>query len=242
MDNQLHGEPSQLGELFGALAKAQQEIDPAKKRASNPHFKSKYADLATVFDAILPALNNHNMSLLQLVGKTEDGCVTLTTILGHQNGAYILSTASCPFGRGGGPQGAGSGLTYLRRYAAQALVGLGAEDDDGNDAQKVKAVAKPKAKPKPKATPKPKAPGAHDPSFNNKTFAQTLSNIGDGWSYDQVAWMCEQKTKLRPSKMEQAERNGLVRHLTEMTPEKSEEWRLLHDEYLQVKKEETNAT
>ena len=244
MDNQLHGEPSQLGELFGALAKAQQEIDPAKKRASNPHFKSKYADLPTVLDAILPSLNNHNMSLLQLVGETQDGCVTLTTILGHKNGAYILSMASCPLGRGGGPQGAGSGLTYLRRYAAQALVGLGAEDDDGNDAQKVKAIAKPKpkAKAKAKATPKPKAPGAHDPSFNNKVFAHKISNIGDGFTYEQVAFICNQKGKVRPSGMSQAERNGLIRFLSDMGPIKRENWRLLHDEYLQVKKEETNAS
>ena len=240
MDNKLHGEPTQLGELFGALAKAQQDIDPAKKRSSNPHFRSKYADLTTVLDAILPALNNHNMSLLQLVGETQDGFVTLTTILGHKNGAYISSMASCPLGRGGGPQGAGSGLTYLRRYAAQALVGLGAEDDDGNEAQKVKA--KPAAKSKPKPKPKLKAQGDHDPSFNNNTFAQTLSNIGDGFTYEQVAFICNQKGKVRPSGMKQAERNGLVRFLSDMGPLKREEWRLLHDEYQQVKKEETNAS
>jgi len=233
MTNQLHGEPAQLGELFGALARAQQEIDPAKKRSSNPHFKSKYADLTTVLDAILPALNENNLSLMQLVGETQDGYVTLTTILGHKNGAYVLALASCPLGRGGGPQGAGSGLTYLRRYAAQAIVGLGAEDDDGNTAQGKKAKTKPKAI-------------AREPTrsktFNNRTFAATLSNIGDGWTYEQVAWMCEQKTKPRPSKMNQGQRNGLVRHLTEMAPEKVEEWKLLHDEHLQIKKEETNVT
>jgi hypothetical protein len=215
------------------LAKAQQEIDPAKKRSSNPHFKSKYADLTTVLDAILPALNENNLSLMQLVGETQDGSVTLTTILGHKNGAYVLALASCPLGRGGGPQGAGSGLTYLRRYAAQAIVGLGAEDDDGNTAQGRKAKTKPKHNPRELT---------RSETFNNRTFAATLSNIGDGWTYEQVAWMCEQKDKPRPSKMEQAERNGLVRHLTEMAPEKVEEWKLLHHEHLQIKKEETNAS
>jgi len=243
MTNQLHGEPAQLGELFGALAKAQQEIDPAKKRSNNPHFKHKYADLTTVLDAILPALNGNDLSLMQLVGETQDGYVTLTTILGHKNGAYVLALASCPLGRGGGPQGAGSGLSYLKRYAVSALVGLGTTDDDGNTAQGKKAKAKPKAKPKPKLPPPPIArEPTRSKTFNNRTFAATLSNIGDGWTYDQVAWMCEQKTKPRPSKMNQGQRNGLVRHLTEMAPEKVEEWKLLHHEYLQIKKEETNVT
>ena len=59
----IHGNPAQLGEMFAALSKAQSEIDPAKKRALNPHFKSRYADLSSCLDAVLPALNKHGLSL-----------------------------------------------------------------------------------------------------------------------------------------------------------------------------------
>lgn len=120
--------------LFTALAKAQGEMGAAKKSAANPHFKSKFADLATVLDAILPALNKHGLALVQMPGKA-DGNVTLTTMITHSSGGWLMSKAATDMGRGSGPQAVGSAITYLRRYCAQAALALPAEDDDGERAE-----------------------------------------------------------------------------------------------------------
>lgn len=203
----------ELAPLFAALAKAQAEIDPAIKRARNPHFKSRYADLTSVLDAILPSLNKYELALLQLVGETNDGAVTLTTVLTHASGAMISAFASCPLGRGGGPQGAGSGLSYLRRYAAQALIGLPTIDDDGNAAQKPKATPKPKAPQAPKAQPI----SEKHPSFEQSRveFMKSLKNIN--WKYPVVVHLCESLKKPRPSMMDQATRNNLLTYLSNRT-------------------------
>jgi len=121
--------------LIGALVKAQAQMLPAKKGANNPHFKSKYADLATVLECIEPALNANGVHLSQHPGNTENGNPELTTILAHESGGRLTSTASCELGRGGGPQGYGSAITYLRRFTAKSIMGLPEEDDDGNAAQ-----------------------------------------------------------------------------------------------------------
>jgi hypothetical protein len=121
--------------LIGALVQAQAQMGKAKKGAANPHFKSKYADLATVLECIEPALNAHGVYLTQHPGNTENGNPELTTILAHEAGGMMTSTASCEMGRGGGPQGYGSAITYLRRFTAKSIMGLPEEDDDGHAAQ-----------------------------------------------------------------------------------------------------------
>ena len=68
----------------------------------------------------------------------------------------------------------------------------------------------------------------------------TLKEIG--WSYEEVTFICEKLDKDRPSQMEQTQRNSLVKWLSELSPERAEEWKLLHDEHQQIKKEETNAS
>ena len=239
-----------LAPLFAALAKAQAEIDPAIKRARNPHFKSRYADLTSVLDAILPSLNKYELALLQLVGETNDGAVTLTTVLTHSSGAMISAFASCPLGRGGGPQGAGSGLSYLRRYAAQALIGLPTIDDDGNYAQKPKAQAKTPSAPK-VAKLKAKTAELNDeakarkdfraarskikelndtaisekhPSFepNRIEFMKSLKNIN--WKYPVVVHLCESLKKPRPSMMDQETRNNLLTYLSKRTEKERIGW------------------
>jgi len=255
MTTAIHGNPAQLGEFFAALSKAQQQIDPAKKRSTNPHFKSKYADLNTVLDAILPGLNENNLSLMQLVGETQDGCVSLTTILGHKSGAYVLALASCPLGRGGGPQGAGSGLTYLRRYAAQAIVGLGAEDDDGNDAQgkaRAKAekeataelrrlqhladIAESKAIEAEERAEQLNAP--HDPSWeaSRKGFMAAISEMG--LSYAEVKFICasQKPARCKPSQMKKDQLKSLQAWLGRLSTEKKDKWIGQHGDALEEKK------
>ena len=121
--------------LVAALAKAQAAMPAATKSADNPHFKSKYADLGSVLECILPALNKEGCALMQFPGwDHERGLVTMTTVVsGH--GGTIISTAASPLGRGTGPQAVGSAITYLRRYTAQSIMSLPAADDDANAAQ-----------------------------------------------------------------------------------------------------------
>jgi hypothetical protein len=143
MDNVKMG--GDVAALFGALAKAQGEMVAAKKSAKNPHFKSTFADLASVLEAIMPALNANGIALVQLPGF-EDGTVTMTTTLCHSGGGWLSSQAGSPLGRGSGPQAVGSAISYLRRYCAQSACALPAVDDDGNAAQN-SYKAKPKSAP-----------------------------------------------------------------------------------------------
>lgn len=119
-------------ELFAALAAAQGEIENASKNAANPHFRSKYADLAEVLNTVRPVFAKHGLSLIQSPGY--DGSVAhVTTVLAHKSGGYLTSTASCVPAKADA-QGIGSATTYLRRYSAAAVAGIAQEDDDGNSA------------------------------------------------------------------------------------------------------------
>ena len=113
-----------------ALLKAQEQITFASKDAANPHYKSKYADLPAVIDAVKPALNSQGIVFLQSCSPSEDGKLHLTTRLLHSSGEWIEDTAVCPLPKQD-PQGYGSAVTYLRRYSLAALAGLYQADDDG---------------------------------------------------------------------------------------------------------------
>jgi hypothetical protein len=124
-----------IAELAAALAKAQGQIKSAAKDKTNPHFKSKYADLASVWDAIREPLSTNGLSVTQLYSNTQDSVIVVTMLL-HASGQWIKSRGSMPVAQKTA-QGFGSSLTYLRRYSLSALVGVAAdEDDDGNAASR----------------------------------------------------------------------------------------------------------
>jgi len=129
--------------LATALCKAQSQIEGAKKDSTNPHFKNKYADLGSVWDACRKALADNGLSVVQFGTLTADGNAGLTTRLLHESGDYIDGTIPLLNGKGD-MQGLGSALTYARRYGLAAMVGVSPEDDDGNAAT---AKAEPKAVP-----------------------------------------------------------------------------------------------
>ena len=116
--------------LFAAMALAQGEIENATKSAVNPHFKSRYADLAEVLNTIRPAFSKHGLSIFQSV-TAELQVVSVMTTIAHKEGGYITSSLSCPIPTSK-IQDLGSMVTYLRRYSATALCGISQEDDDGN--------------------------------------------------------------------------------------------------------------
>lgn len=121
-----------LNELALALAKAQGAMKPALKDADNPYFKSKYADIASVWEACREALSDNNLSIVQLP-EPADNAILLTTILLHSSGQYLSSQLRFPITKSD-PQSYGSALTYARRYALAAAVGVYQDDDDANSA------------------------------------------------------------------------------------------------------------
>lgn len=121
-----------INELAGALAKAQGQMEGAKKDMANPFFKSKYADLASVWEAARKPLSDNGLAVIQ---TTNGDCevVTVITTLFHSSGQWIRGTLKMRPSKLD-PQGIGSCLTYARRYALAAMVGIAPEDDDGNAA------------------------------------------------------------------------------------------------------------
>ena len=123
----------QLNELAPALAKAQGQMTGAAKSAANPFFKSKYADLASVWDACRQPFAENGLSLLQ--SPSTDGVrVSLDTLLLHTSGQWIKGTVSVS-AKEDSPQAVGSCITYLRRYALQSFAGVAPEDDDAEAAE-----------------------------------------------------------------------------------------------------------
>ena len=124
----------QLNELFTALSRAQGEIRPALKDRENPHLRSKYADLGSVWEACRDVLARHGLTVTQWPLSPEGASgITLMTILGHTSGQYIRAAYTMPVGKGDA-QSHGSALTYARRYALSAVLGIVADDDDDGQA------------------------------------------------------------------------------------------------------------
>jgi len=123
----------QINELMGALAKAQGEMVHAKKDSQNPHFKSSFADLASVWQACREPLAKNGLAVSQTLDLAGERQVLITT-LGHSSGQWIKSMIALPIQRPG-PQELGSSLTYCRRYALAAIVGVYQDDDDAEVAQ-----------------------------------------------------------------------------------------------------------
>lgn len=144
-----------INELATALSKAQGQMEGAKKDSANPFFRSKYADLASVWDACRRPLFDHGLSVVQFptteyqgtpepyewtskTGETRHGvrvtCVVgVTTRLLHASGQWMEERVSTMLPTGD-PQAVGSAITYLRRYSLQSVCGIAPEDDDGEGA------------------------------------------------------------------------------------------------------------
>lgn len=138
--------------LAVALNKAQTELGAVKKGQNNPFFKSKYADINAVIEAIKETLNNNGISYVQSMNTKDvagQKINVVETMLLHTSGEFIGGETEVVHS-GNDPQKFGAAITYTRRFGLQSLVGLPAEDDDGNKATgKTKnspAIAQPKAR------------------------------------------------------------------------------------------------
>ena len=119
--------------LAAAYVQAQAEIGAAIKGNTNPHFKSKYADLGAVMDAVKPTLAKYGLGFVQEVTEREGG-VYVETVIVHKSGeTYRTGKLPMPAPKQD-PHGYGSAITYAKRYSLQAAFGVPSEDDDGNKA------------------------------------------------------------------------------------------------------------
>lgn len=121
--------------IASALVKAQQQFGPALKSSSNPHFRSKYADLAAVVEAVIDGLNSNGIAMLQLTHECDNG-VIVETMFVHESGETLSGGKLHVPATKQDAQGYGSALTYARRYSLMAATGIAPEDDDGNAASK----------------------------------------------------------------------------------------------------------
>ena len=115
-----------------AFIAAQKSTEAVKKASTNPAFKSRYADLAVVVEAIIPALNESGIAVIQSPSFDGD-LVSVTTVLLHESGSSVTGILSMRPTKMD-PQGVGSAITYARRYALLAMAGAAPEDDDGQAA------------------------------------------------------------------------------------------------------------
>lgn len=120
-----------FNKVAAALVKAQKAFGPALKSSTNPHFRSRYADLSACVEAVIDALNDNGIALTQRVSPCDDGVIVETVFI-HESGEVInCGQLHVPASKQD-PQGYGSALTYARRYSLMAACGIAPEDDDGN--------------------------------------------------------------------------------------------------------------
>lgn len=138
-----------IAAISAAIAKAQAEVENASKNSANPHFKSRYADLAELLNTVRPVFAAHSLAIIQ-APSFDAGVASVETMVSHSSGEWISSVCSSPVGKQDA-QGVGSAITYLRRYSLAAMCGIAQEDDDGNSAvghrpQQAPATSAPKQK------------------------------------------------------------------------------------------------
>lgn len=135
---------TELGKLAPALLAAQKSMGDAVKNSKNPFFKSSYADLNSIREAVIPALNANGITLLQPThaGSIETGPYVETVLL-HDSGEYLSSTTPITCAKQHDPQALGSAISYARRYGLQSLLSVGAVDDDGESAMQRSSAPSP---------------------------------------------------------------------------------------------------
>lgn len=197
----------EIDALATALAAAAAELREVEHDAKNPHLRNRYATLAAVLSTSRPILQAHGLALTQWLGGTiaEGHAVDVTTQLTHSSGQWMRSTVGAVVERGKGislAQSGGGQISYLRRYAALAALGLASADDvDGHVDP-------------PPPQPAPPPPPRRWSDVERKAFCATLT--GWGLAYDALAAWCEAKGRPRPSAMTAEQRAKLLAYLEPM--------------------------
>ena len=159
--------------IYAALASAQTAMGPALKESANPAFKSRYADLANVMAACMPALNANGIAVIQPT-VDDEGHRFVKTILAHESGETLECRVPLIVAKND-MQGYGSAVTYARRYGLMCMAGIAPEDDDGNAAAKSPPMVE-RNNP-----PRDNGPTAAQIAADSLTNADTLEALGAIW-------------------------------------------------------------
>ena len=124
-----------MKQIATALVKAQMAFGPALKTATNPHFRSRYADLSACVEAVMDGLNHNGIAMIQQCSESDTGVIVETVFI-HESGEMLNCGKLHVPAVKHDPQGYGSALTYARRYSLMAACGIAPEDDDGNAASR----------------------------------------------------------------------------------------------------------
>jgi hypothetical protein len=203
-----------MKEIYKAMLAAQKGIHGAVKDAQNPHFRSSYADLQSIIEAIKEPLNNAGIVITQPLCEMEDKNWGVMTILTHaESGEQLTSTMPVICKDMTDPQKWGSAITYARRYTLQSLVALPALDDDGNEAAKGNtSKQKPAPTPIPPKTPAPAYTEEEKQANFAKACAPEIERIGpEKWATLLGAWRIAELVDLDP-----ASRQNFLKQLKEM--------------------------
>ena len=134
--------------LAQKLLEVQKEVGAVSKDSENPFYNSKYFDINKLLEVVKPVLSKHGVVLMQPLTSDAEGKITLTTMLMNSDDAQDNLAFTTPITQMNDAQKTGASVTYFRRYALQSILGLQAEDDDGNSLVKKPAGRKPAAKSK----------------------------------------------------------------------------------------------
>jgi hypothetical protein len=160
-----------MKQISKALLQAQMEMGSASKTASNPFFKSKYADLNSIREACMPSLNKYGIVLLQPIVNIE-GKNFVKTLLLHESGESLESYTEIVYSKTNDAQAQGSGITYARRYGMQSFLNVGADDDDGNKASSTKSDSN--------------ASGRTKLTIGSPNYQDCLKALKNGFTIDQI--------------------------------------------------------
>lgn len=173
--------PPTIDKLATALAKAQGEFQPVAKTGKNPHLKNEYATLDDIISAIRKPLATHGLSFVQLLNSNGDEALTLRTMLLHESGQYIESVVQVHAGSGNRGvnelQALGAAITYMKRYALSAMLGIAADTDGDGEG----------AKPAPRTQPQRHQSQPTAPAGTRPLPAEAIRNIirkKAGWDGD----------------------------------------------------------
>lgn len=185
-----------------AFVQAQKAFGPALKSSTNPHFRSRYADLSACVEAVIDALNSHGIALMQQTSDCADG-VIVETVLIHESGESITSGKLHVPASKQDAQGYGSALTYARRYSLMAACGIAPEDDDGNAATR------------PAKNVNPATMAAHIADIADSANSEELNKAYalayaacDGDASWQAKVIAAKKARIEKAKSEKAQANG----------------------------------
>jgi hypothetical protein len=168
-----------MSTIAKAFVQAKKEFAPALKTSSNPHFRSKYADLSGCLEAVNDALLNAGIAVYQETSESDTGVVVETVFL-HESGEMLRGGKLHVPAAKHDPQGYGSALTYARRYSLMAACGIAAEDDDGNAASRTKSRANPLDKMS-DTTPRSEAVSAYTLRLPQQEEPVSVHQSADAW-------------------------------------------------------------